>query len=299
MQLNEAFAAIISGTKDIMGENGFAVVNANDPVVTDGEHSYVDFAGDKGKIRVDIFGNQAILYYTDVNADEATDDDFKKASANYFNLDEFDQRDLKSLCNEFNDTVESKFGSSKASAQGGSKKPATVSKAAVKSGAQFYDPNTLASRISAIYPELKPYYQENYDKYGELLAEEFFENYGAAPIINTIRYGSDSEMKKVFKALNECFEDGTSDVQGVIAVTILGKMNNEERLISRAKEYMCDETNELVVLINQYLASGKGEKIKEKLKNPPPYKPKKQKKPGFFSQMMAAGNAQGGMPPQM
>ena len=76
MQLNEAFAAIISGTKDIMGENGFAVVNANDPVVTDGEHSYVDFAGDKGKIRVDIFGNQAILYYTDVNADEATDDDF-------------------------------------------------------------------------------------------------------------------------------------------------------------------------------------------------------------------------------
>jgi len=297
MQLNEAFAAIISGTKDTMSENGFAPVS--DEPVTDGEHSYIDFKGEKGKIRIDIFGNQSVLYYTDVNADEATDEDFTKASTNYFNLDEFDQRDLKSLCNEFNDTVESKFGSAKTAKFGSSKKPATVSKAAVKSGSQFYDANTLASRISSIYPELKPYYQENYDKYGEILAEEFFENYGAAPIINTIKYGTDAEMKKLFKALNECYEDGTSDVQGVIAVTILGKMNNEERLISRAKEYMCDDMSELVVLINEYLASGKGDKIKEKLKNPPPYKPKKQKKPGFFSQMMAAGNAQGGMPPQM
>ena len=106
-------------------------------------------------------------------------------------------------------------------------------------------------------------------------------------------------MKKLFKILNEIYEDGTSDTQGLIAVTILGKMNNEERLVNRAKEYMCDDMNELVVLINQYLASSKGDKVKELLKNPPPYKPKKQKSGGLLSQMMAAGNAQGGMPPQM
>lgn len=301
LELNEAFSAIISGTKDVFSGNGFELVKPQGtgemPFTTDGEHSYIDFKGNKGKLRIDVFGNQALLYYTDVNADEATDDDFVKASTNYFNLEEFDQKDIKSLCNEFNDTVDAKFGTKTAASQKPGKMPATVSKSAIKSGSQFYDGNTLASRLSAIYPELKAPYKDNFEKYGEFLAEEFFENYGAAPVINTIKYGTDQEMKKLFKSLNEIYEDGTSDTQGVIAVTILGKMDNDERMCSRAAEYMCDDMRELVLLINKELASSRGAKLKEKMKNPPPYKPKKKKSGGLLSEMMAAGGAQGGMPP--
>ena len=235
MELNEVFSAIVSGTKDIMTDNGFKLVNEKEPVVTDGEHSYIDFTGEKGKIRIDVFGNQSVLYYTEVNPDEATDEDFVKASTNYFNLEEFDQRDIKSLCNEFIETIENKFGYSKGEARKAPKKPPVVKSSAVKAGSQYYDTATLASRVASLYPELKAPLNENFEKYGEVLAEEFFEDYGAAPIINTIRNGEDRDVKKLFKTLNEVYEDGSSDAQGVIAVTILGKMNNEEKLINRAK----------------------------------------------------------------
>lgn len=299
MQLNEAFEAILSGVKDTVSSCGFKAVSGTkeNPWTTDGEHSYIDFSGDRGKIRIDIFGNQAVLYTAAGNPDELTDDELSKASTNYFNPEEFDLRDIKSLCNEFNETVETKFSEKSASVQKSAKLPATVSKAAIKSGSQYYDTNTLASRLSAIYPELKAPYKENFEKYGEFLAEEFFEEYGAAPVINTIRNGSDQEMKKLFKALNEIYEDGSSDVQGVIAVTILGKMDNDESMCARAAEYMCDDMRELVLLINKELASSRGAKLKEKMKNPPAYKPKKKKSGGILSDIMAAGSAQGGMPP--
>ena len=50
-----------------------------------------------------------------------------------------------------------------------------------------------------------------------------------------------------------------------------------------------------VILINKFLASGSSKKLREKLKNPPPYKPKKKKSGGIMSQLMGAG---GQMPQQ-
>lgn len=303
LELNEALSGILSGTDATIKKNGFSVVRPDGvkdglPAVFDGEHSYFDFTGDKGKIRIEIFGNQVLLFYTDVSSDEATDEDLQKASVNYFNLEEFDERDIKSLCNELNETIDMKFADKKASAQGKMKKPVPVSKAAAKSGAQAYDGNTLANRLAALYPELKEPYRENYEKYGEFLPEEFFVNYGTKVVINTIRLGIPQDVKRLFKILNDIYENGSTATQGLIAVTILGEMNNDERMCATAAEYMCDDMKEPVLLINKYLASGKGKKAKEKLLNPPPYKPKKEKKPGMFSQMMAAGSAQnGGMPP--
>ncbi|HAQ63915.1 MAG TPA: hypothetical protein DCR23_05580 [Ruminococcaceae bacterium] len=302
LELNEALSGILSGTQDILKQNGFEAVkpegNPELPVFTDGDHSYMDFSGEKGKIRMELFGNQALLFVAQGNPDEIEEDNLTKASVNYFNLDEFDQRDIKSLCNEFNDTISDKFGFSSATGAKAKKMPTPVSKSAAKSGSQAYDGNTLANRLSAIYPELKAPYKENFEKYGEFLPEEFFENYGAQPVINTIKNGSDQEVKRLFKILNDIYENGSTDTQGLIGVTILGKMNNDEQLCKRAEEYMCDDMREIVMLINKFLASSKGAKAKEKMKNPPPYKPKKEKKPGMLSQMMAAGGAQnGGIPP--
>lgn len=302
LELKEALSGVISGTAETMKEIGFETVKPDElfeglPVTRDGEHSCIDFKGDKGKIRIEFFGNQVLLFYTD-KTEDATDEDLVKASVNYFNLEEFNQKDLKSLCNELKETINDKFGEVKANTSKKNKMPTPVSKSAAKSGSQSYDGNTLANRLAAIYPELKAPYRENYEKYGEFLAEEFFVNYGTAVVINTIKSRNQAEIKRLFKVLNDIYENGTSDIQGLIAVTILGEMNNDEQMCETAKEYMCDDMKEPVLLINKYLASPKGQKMKEKLKNPPPYKPKKQKQPGLFSQMMAAGSAQnGGMPP--
>jgi hypothetical protein len=303
MELNEALNAVLSGIDSSVKANGFTVVEPKEktdgvPVIKDGEHTYIDFVGDKGKIRFEIFGNQALLFYTDVKGDEATDEDLVKASVNYFNLEEFDQRDIKSLCNELNETIDAKFGTAAASSAKAKKMPTPVSKTAAKNGAQAYDGNTLANRLSAIYPELKEPYRANFEQYDEFLPEEFFVNYGAKPVIDTIKSGNASEIKRLFKILNDIYENGSSDVQGLIAVTILGEMNNDPTLCERAAEYMCEDMKEPVLLINKYFATSKGKRAKEKLKNPPAYKPKKEKKPGMFSQMMNESMAQnGGMPP--
>lgn len=302
LELNQALSGILSGTEASIKANGFNIVTPEDikdsfPVFTDGDHSYMDFTGDKGKIRIEIFGNQALLFYTDVNAEEATEEDLVKASVNYFNLDEFNDKDIKSLCNEFNETINAKFGDAKG-ADGKSKKmPVPVSKAAVKSGTVSYDGNTLANRLAAVYPELKVPYKENFEKHDEFLAEEFFMEYGTSVIINTIRLNIAQDVKKLFKILNEVYENGTGDTQGLIAVTILGEMKNDPKLCETAAQYMCEEMKEPVLIINRHLASDKSKKAREKLLNPPPYKPKKEKKNGFFSQLMAQSAGQGGMPP--
>jgi hypothetical protein len=59
-------------------------------------------------------------------------------------------------------------------------------------------------------------------QYGEFLPETFFMECGNARVMQVIRSGSEAERKKLFKMLGEVFEDGTNEVQDIIAVTILG-----------------------------------------------------------------------------
>ena len=85
-------------------------------------------------------------------------------------------------------------------------------------------------------------------------------------------------MKKLFTLLNEIYEDGTNDIQSLIAVTILGSMENNQELLANSVDYMCKDMVSPVIQVNKYLASKAGKKAKGKLKNPPPFKPKKESK---------------------
>ncbi len=303
MTLQEAITMILSGTAGTMQENGFSVVVPEGtekgalPTVIDGEHTYIDFTGDKGKIRLEFFGTQALLFCTDVRAEEASDEDLHKASTNYFDPADFTERDIKSLCNEFNDTIQSKYAAKKAAKAKNVKMPTPVSRSAAKNGSQSYDGNTLANRLCALYPDLKEPYHANFEKYEEFLAEEFFTSYGTARVIGTIKSRSKQDCTKLFRILNDIYENGSNDTQSLIAVTILGEMNNDPQMCETAAEYMCDDMRDTVLLVNKYLATAKGQRMKEKMKNPPPYKPKKEKKPGLFAQAMAGGGQ--GMPPAM
>lgn len=175
------------------------------------------------------------------------------------------------------------------------KTPQTVSKAAVKNGS-FYDANTLASKLCLVFPDLRPLYKENISKYGEFMGEEFFTEYGTEKVVAAIKENNPQTMKKMFQILNEIFEDGTNDTQSLIAVTILGQLNNDKILLARCVDYMSETMAPPVIEVNRYLASAAGKKAKKSLDNPPPYKPKKVKKPGMFAQAMAQG---GGVPPTM
>ncbi len=243
-----------------------------------GEKGVVAFCAAEGKIT--IFSGE------DTEDPENTP---KKLSASLFD-ENSDDRDIKYAVNDCAETLGEKFGTKAPVAKKAqqSKAAQTVSKAAVKNGS-FYDPNTLASKLCLVFPELRPYYKDNLARYGEFLSEEFFTKYGTKKIIDTIKQNDPQTMKKLFQVLNEIYEDGTNDTQSLVAVTILGELGNDQILLARCVDYMSETMAPPVIEVNRYLASPAGKRAKKKLLNPPAYKPKKQKKPGMFAQAMAGG----------
>ena len=238
------------------------------------------FSGDKGTFKLEVSDQKIYLKCTLAKADMAVENDFSQESVSLFEEDSLRDQDIRSMSNEFGENIE-KFYSAGQTKK--SKLPTPVSKNAAKSGSVYYDTITLGARISQIYPELKDEYKANIEKYGEFLVEDFFLNHGNAYIINTIRENNPQKMRKLFNCLNEIYNDGTNEVQGVIVITILGSLRNDEQLLANCVDYMDDMTL-AVIEANKYLAKSKS--ANAKLENPPAYKPKKQKKKSsFLSQM--------------
>ncbi len=282
LERKEALTLIVKGCTEKFNANGFELLTA---VTEEDETAFVEFK--KGDLTLRLLSHDNLL---DV-MEKVADDEFVKTESNLLDLESYEERDIKSLCNEIIDTVATSHG--KKAKQAVKKAPHTISKSAAKNGAS-YDANTLASRIVALYPELKDAYKENIQKYDEFLGEDFFVNHANAYIMQTIRSYDTQLLKKLFKILNEIYENGSNDVQDLVVVTILGEIDNDKELLQKCREYITDDDfYETLVAVNAYLATSAGKKAKELLKNPPAYKPPKKKKGGLMNTLM-----QGGMPQQ-
>lgn len=283
LERTEALELILKGCTEKFKDNGFELTT---PVTSEDETAFVEFT--KGDLTVKLLSHDNLL---DI-MEKVSDGEFVKTESNLLDLEDCDERSIKSLCNEINDTVVSSHGK-KARQVATKKAPHTVSKSAAKNGAN-YDAYTLASRITQVYPELKDALNENVQTYSEFLGDDFFVNHANRLIMETIRFNDQKTIKKLFKILSDIYENGTNDVQDLVVVTILGELNNEQELLDRClAEITDDDFAQTVVAVNKYLASGAGKKAKELMKNPPAYKPPKKKNGGLMSSMM-----QNSMPPQ-
>ncbi len=284
----ETFSAVLASLAEQLQSLGFS--QSGELNVSDAEAAAV-YSGDKGALQIKYTGERVEVY-------SAEDADSLAASPKRLIVsllpEDATDKDVRYVTGEVSETLNDRFGT-KAPVQKkqGQKMPQTVSKAAVKAGS-FYDPNTLASKLCLVFPELREPYKANLAAYGEFLAEEFFETYGTPCVVAAIRENRPATMKKLFQTLNEIYEDGTNDTQSLIAVTILGALDNDQILLARCVDYMSETMAPPVIEVNKFLASPAGKKAKKKMQDPPPYKPKKKKKQGFLSQMMAGG---GGMAP--
>ncbi len=278
-----ALAAVLRGMEETLKTNGFEAVYPPNvkrgelPAVTEGGRITIDFRGEKGALRIEHFDDKIALLYTDKTGEEIAEADFGQLSLSLLDAKTADEKDTRYIADDFSESLNKRCGI-KAKGGASSKLPAPVSKAAAKSGALSYDANTLGSRFTVLYPELRGAYKENVDKYGEFLAEEFFANGGTAAVIGTIRQNDKLKMKKLFALLNEIYEDGTNEIQGLIAVSILGAMNNDQEMLANCVDFMCKDMLGPVIQVNKYLASSGGKGARMRLENPPPYKPKKAKK---------------------
>ena len=250
--------------------------------------AYATFSGEKGALKLKYENEIDAVYFADDEA--ALEEGGKKLVATLL-PENGDSRDVKYAANELADCLNERFAKKAAIKKSGTvKAPQTVSKTAVKNGS-YYDANTLASKLCLVFPELRDLYKQNIAEYGEFLSEKFFTEYGTEKVISAIKQNNPQTMKKLFQILNEIYEDGTNDTQSLIAVTILGELNNDQILLARCVDYMSETLAPPVIEVNRYLASAAGKRAKKKLLNPPIYKPKKKKKPGLLAQMMAGGGA--------
>ena len=240
---------------------------------------YADFTKNDTVVR--LLSHDNILDILEKNSDG----EFAKISANLLDLDDCDEKSIKSLCSEINDCADEIYG--KKAVKTAKKAPATVSRSAVRAG-MSYDANTLANKISLVYPELKGEYKENIEKYDQFLSNEFFTEHANSYILATIKNGDAQTRKKLFKTLTEM----SSETQNLICVTILGEMDNDPEMLEVCRKYIDDdEFFETVKAVNELLHSRTGKKLRAKLENPPKYKPKKNKG-GFMSNMLDASATQ-------
>lgn len=280
--ITENYKAVIDGLSENLTKLGFTKCAEEDLVTR--------YQSENGVVAVVVSDN--IISLMGGEDLENVNDTPKKLAASLFE-ETADAKDIKYVVNEFADTLEAKYGQKKAIQKKtqANKGPQTVSKAQVKNGS-FYDPNTLASKLCIVFPELRESYKAMLSEYSEFYAEEFFQKYGTAKVIAAIKENNPATMKKLFQVLNEIYEDGTNETQSVIAVTILGELNNDQILLARCVDYMSETMAPPVIEVNKYLAGVRGKKARKQLLNPPAYKPKKKKKQSAFMRAMSEGMAQ-------
>ncbi len=277
---------------------GFAPVYKEDmdrklPAVysRDAASSVIDFASEKGKLRV-VFSNNRIHLLSCAPDVVADDDAMYNLDGTYLMLlDEYDNKDVRSVVNEMSEQITETY---KKKTKIVSKKgaPSTVSKAAVRGGSSF-DSYTLASKLAVIYPELKTALHENVEKYGDFLCEDFVLNHANAVIKYTITENNPNKMKKLFTLLGEMYEDGTNECQSLIAVSVIGEIcRADQSLMQTIIPYLTDTMLEPVTTIMQHLSASKS--ARTRLDNPPTYKPKK-KKQGLMEKLMGGAMAGGGL----
>lgn len=267
MEITEVFRIVEKSLESINTELGFKKQSADD--------SSIVFLGEKGIYRLAYDNLSNIMSFECAYDTESSEPEFNTIFRSLFDVEAYNEKDAKSLSNQCRDELVNLFKSRKKVDLEKVKMPKAVSRTKAKNGIVSYDVDSLANRFGTLYPELKDEIKRNIAKYDEFLPETFFTEVGTEKVLNVIRNGNDAELHRLFKMLNEVYEDGTNEVQDVIGVTILGAMKNDPALMATAEKYMSDYMAGPVKEINKI--TGKNGKLSKLLKNPPPYKPKKKK----------------------
>lgn len=267
MEIKEVFGVLEKNLEDINNELGFRAKGVDE--------SSIVFSGEKGSYRVSYDNASSIMAFECAYDSESDSPEFNTISRSLFDINSYNEKDAKSFSNEIKDELSSLFKARKKVDLDKVKMPKAVSRTKAKNGVISYDTDSLANRFGTLYPEFKDEIKKNIVQYGEFLPETFFAESGTAKVLDIIANGTEAEQKRLFKMLNEVYEDGTNEVQDIIGVTILGEMKNDPKLMAVADKYMSDYMSGPVHEINKITA--KNNSLTKKLKNPPAYKPKKKK----------------------
>lgn len=274
IEKNEVKKLIESGLKECLDLAGFSpVVRTSEEQVSaeellpENENNFkvLEVANNTGAVRV-MWNLDTKDFGLEFSDDvEANPDTFSRVSLWRLNEDTSEVKDVKSIINDFDEAIRDRFVKRVAVDANGVKMPIPVSRTEVRNSGAHYDTNTLASRFATIYQDYKTIIKENIATYGSFLAEEFFTTKAAPKVAETIQYGSAQEIKKLIGMFNELYDDGSTEVQQIICVTLLGQFVGDEKSTEKLDQYMSDSLKKSVHEVHKYLASGTGKKKRIKL----------------------------------
>ncbi len=293
MEIQQIFELVNTRLSTLNEEIKFSPIKENGvkadqiSIFEDGDIRYMRYTGARGSYKI-LLNTATDILTLECSADSTADAEYKEITKILFEAATATDRSIRSLVNELTDELTPLYKEQKKDLAA-VKLPKSVSKAKVKNGIISYTEVDLVTRFTDQYPELKDRAKEMMLQYDELLPETFFVEYGTPLVLEILRSKDDQRLKKLFKLLNEVYENGTNAAQDTIAVTILGEMKNDPSLLETADQYMDDYMSGPVHEVNKIITS---KSVQKKLKNPPAYKPKK-KKNNVMTTLM-----NGGQPPQ-
>lgn len=280
VERNSAITSVYNAIAPVMKTCGFSYCTES----VRSESTVYDFEGEKGILRLVFSTDRLHLLSGPKEVDRSDDSAFNLDSTFLFVPDEYEERDLKSLINEISEYLTETY-TRKTQIVSRKKSIQTVSRAAAKSGSLAYDPITLATKIAGMFPEIKDEIKNNLEAYDEFLPEDFFVKHANAKVLDVIKENNPQKMKKLFTILGDIYEDGTNEVQSLIAVTVLGQIQDDPILIQNIIPYLTDTMLEPVLAVSHRLKKSRSARMR--LENPPKYKPKKQKqKKSFMSSLL-------------
>lgn len=246
------------------------------------EPNTATFAGDEGVLRLVLEEDRVMLEHSD-----DADGDFTNLSAGLLELSSATERDLTFWGGVLAENITRKFNkeSYKPSAAGKKPPPKSISKSAIKKGDAYYDTLALGNSFTSIYTDLRTEFKNNYEHYGEFLADDFFTKHGTPAVLQSLQQQDNVQLKRVFNLFNDVYENGMNDAQSTVCVTILGSFSAVQ--LADCLEYLSDDLRPVAVQVNKYLCSSAGKNACKRLEHPPIYRPKKEKKPGMLQQLMS------------
>ena len=295
IEINEALSQIYKTLNGFCENNGLSfrydkatMVSQALPVEKAGQKCLMYIDGEQASIVIEYDSESNKIRLLAASEAGAKPEDCKQLSLWLLEPNVHDERDVKSIANDFLDTLETNFSGEKSKDISKVKLPGSVSKNQAKSGAASYDMQTLCNRFVMLYPEYKDALKQNLLDYDELLAVDFAEKYIAPKMLEVLNSGNEKEQKKFFMMLNDVYEDGLNEVQDLIAVVIMSRMEDKPEYLAIADKYMSDYMRPTIHQINKLMAGKSGQKYRERMAHPPAYKPKKEKK-SLMMKLMGGG----------
>lgn len=158
--------------------------------------------------------------------------DFKNISIWLFDPETDEPKELRSVSNEFQDTIDDAIkGKTKINVQRDDIR-------APKNVKVNYE--AFCQKTIEVFPAFGEIYDANIEHYGKLNPDEFAKQSLGKYMVEMLSMKKNAQLKRLFEFLNNMFDKGDDDVQSIVVVTLFEMLLDNEEHEQLAEKYMSD-----------------------------------------------------------